>query len=176
MHEGEVIIDGIILRLYNEKPPTCFEWNNESFIQKLLRQLRNNFNEYLSISSFISNSENEEAAEFDESTEVNYFSKNRIPKSELEKYDSDNIDLYKERVERLGYEITLVMTSILLNININLSQKDIESESAFHPYTEEFINEVFAQEVEHGIFEILKCSDCNIVRCTLLQIFALVSD
>jgi hypothetical protein len=178
MHDGEVIIDGIILRLYNENPSKSFYWNNESFIKQLMKVLKTGFNEYLSITSFISNSENggnDENQELDqEISESAYFTRNRIPKSVLEKYDPDNIDLYKDRISRLEYELTLVVTSVLLNININLSQVDTVNESAYRPYTDEFLNEVFSQEVENGIFEVLKWVCCGLMRCTVLQIFALV--
>lgn len=55
MLEGEYILNGIILRIYNKNTPKVLEGDNMKFLKVLFSQLKEKFNETVILNLYIKN-------------------------------------------------------------------------------------------------------------------------
>ena len=91
---------------------------------------------------------------------INYIEESEVQKSDFEELNIENIDVLKEKTKRLNYEISLILTSTLINANMNLSKINLKDTFLEHNdlYTEEEFSEILEEEIKAGLMKVLDYS------------------
>ena len=183
MLENEVIVNGVILRIYNKLSPQSIGQSNERFLKALFSRSRDLFNDFTVLKTFIKIQSEEKAEDEEEkvsnegeqsSNENEYNHFKLISQSDFADLDPEKLVEYQLKSEKSCFELTVILSSALINIRNNLNLTEEFTEKNTEKYSKQLLEEVLHDEVDLGLLNILDINTCIKVRFTLLQILTLV--
>mmetsp|Transcript_25772 Transcript_25772/g.22866 ORF Transcript_25772/g.22866 Transcript_25772/m.22866 type:complete len:175 (+) Transcript_25772:705-1229(+) len=139
--------------------------------------MRNTYNDFIKIESYLNNHDKiEELKGTDETGSEKYLLQCDFKESDFEIFQDLTLDQINIQKDKICHELTLMMSSILININMNLSQSGVEENDFFFSssYSTEFVNNLLEKEMENDLIQTLNFLYCKILRCSLLQILLFV--
>jgi hypothetical protein len=169
--EGETISCGVVLRIYNKNPTIFLRCTNEFFLKTLLSSFDANFKKYIKLSKFIKKHSGEnKLGEEEEEKNVSEDEEGKVYLIWIE-LNPQWINEYKRNNRRLIYDLTLYLTSALLNIKAN--SEDIESDLT---YTERTAISIVKDHLEEHIPWLFSPLTPCLLRYTFMQIAVLLPD
>lgn len=172
MLEGETISCGVILRIYNKTPTIFLRCKNEHFLKTLLSSFESEFKQYLKLTKFI-NKHLEDAKKEKEEEEKNLSENDEegMVFNDIIELDPGRIVEYKNNQRRLIYNLTLYLTSVLLNIKANSENLDSDL-----TYTERTALSLLKDHLEELIPELFDPIVPCLLRYTFMQVAILLPD
>ncbi|CAI2367775.1 unnamed protein product [Moneuplotes crassus] len=175
--KGELICDDIILRVYNKKAPQILDCDNILFLKNLFSLLKVRYNKSVRLAYIIDNNgmpENRPEPRESQKADGGYITYDPTSVDLLQEYYSGTMESWQRDQSQICHEITIILSSILININMNLSQRNNYEEITRSLYTEEELILILEGEIDGKIDNCFKNLHCTSMRCTLLQIFMMV--
>ena len=173
--QKEIVVDGVILRLYNMKSVKSVQVNNEQFLKSLLYQLKLTYNEYIIKSAYvtkinkesISDEEDKHSSDNEiEDSDQRYLSANSISELKYNNLNPEWIEEYKISIQYLESKLIVILSSMLINISNWVLNKNERAESdplspsnsrssSQNIYSISFLERLIKSEISNGLLKIL---------------------
>ena len=160
--------------------------NNEEFLKSLFNELRIVNNEYSIKSSYISKLEKESKSDEEEKSSSDsdkekmnfkYLVSSTVSESDFNNFNPELIDEYQDDTKYLESKLTIILSSILVNItNWVLKKNKVEEGRSSSPRNENregvqntsysigFLERVIKSEIDDGLLEILNLKNPTQIR------------